>query len=305
MAAFSSLLAAGIGAAGAVGAATIGSGASRSAANAQAQAQQQATQFQRDALQQGRIDNAPWMFAGQSALYGLMDGMGLSRPVNPTFYDPNAGPIGSQYAQGSQDNPFAGAANPNGITGGQNVGVAPPGTGGMNPGVANLPGQTSNAMTQRLGFQQTPGYQFQVQQANDAVQNRMAALGLAGSGDAMKALATTTSGLANQEYGNYLNRLAAMAGMGQTATQNNNAATMGAANNMSNIAMQGGNNRASSMLGQAQMWGNALGQITSPNGMVMNAFSNWNQTPQFQGFSGDNGYTSGIMSGLGSGLSNI
>lgn len=301
MAAFSSLLAAGIGAAGAVGAATIGSGASRGAANAQAQSQAQATQFQRDALQQGRIDNAPWMFAGQSALYGLMDGLGLSRPVNPTFYDPNAGPIGSQYAQGSQGqgNAFAGWGGSDGITGGPNVGVAPPGTGGMNPGVANLPGQTSNAMTQRLGFQQTPGYQFQVQQANDAVQNRMAALGLAGSGDAMKALATTTSGLANQEYGNYLNRLAAMAGMGQTATQNNNAATMGAANNMSNIAMQGGNNRASSIMQGANSWNTALGYLTNPNGPVMNAFSQgWGGTPQFQGFSGDNGYTSGIMSGL-------
>lgn len=298
MAVASSIIAAGVGAAGAVGAAAIGSSASKSAANAQAQASREANQLQRDALQQTRIDNAPWMFAGQSALYGLMDNLGLSRPVNPIFYDPNSGPIGSQYAQGSQGNSNAmtGLPSPAG-TGGQNVGVAPD----------SLPGQTSNAtsawgsggMTQSLGFQQTPGYQFALTQSNNEIQNRLAALGMAGSGDALNAISRNTVGYANQEYGNYLNRLAAMAGMGQTATQNNNAATMGAANNMSNIAMQSGNNRASSIMQGANSWNTALGYLTNPNGPVMNAFSQgWGGTPQFQGFSGENGYTSGIMSGL-------
>jgi hypothetical protein len=291
MAAISGLIAAGVGAAGAIGGAAMSSSAAKSAANAQAAAQQQATQFQKDALQQTRIDSAPWMYAGQTALYQLMDGLGLSRPQNPIFYDPNSGPIGSAYAQGSNQNAL-------GRDGAFQTG-----------GIANTPaGQTSNAtsawggpMTQGAGFTQTPGYQFQVQQANDAVQNRMAALGMAGSGDAMKALATTTNGLAAQEYGNYLNRLASMAGMGQTQTSQTNAATMGAAGNMSNIAMAGGQNRASSIMSGANSWNTALGYLTNPNGPVMNAFSqqNWGgQTPQFQGFSGDTGYSSGIMSGL-------
>ena len=289
MAAISGLIAAGVGAAGAIGGAALSSSDAKSAANTQAAAQAQATQFQRDALQQTRVDNAPWMYAGQTALYGLMDGLGLSRPQNPVFYDPNSGPVGSQYAQGSNQNAM-------------NDGRFQTG------GIANSPaGQTSNAtsawggqMTQGVGFQQTPGYQFQVQQANDAVQNRLAALGMAGSGDAMKALATTTSGLANQEYGNYLNRLASMAGMGQTQTSQNNAAAMGAAGNMSNIAMQGGNQQASSIMQGANSWNTALGYLTNPNGPVMNAFSsqNWGQQPQFSGFSGNNGYSSGIMSGL-------
>lgn len=282
----STLIAAGIGAAGAIGGAALSSSAAKSAANTQAAAQQQATQFQKDALQQTRIDNAPWMYAGQTALYSLMDGLGLSRPQNPVFYDPNSGPIGSAYAQGS----------------GQGNGQFQTG------GIANTQGgtaQTSNAawggqMTQGAGFQQTPGYQFQVQQANDAVQNRMAALGLAGSGDAMKALATTTNGLAAQEYGNYLNRLASMAGMGQTQTTQNNTATMGAANNMSAVSMIGGNQQASSIMQGANSWNTALGYLTNPNGPVMNAFNSqgWGQQPQFSGFSGDNGYSSGVMSGL-------
>lgn len=289
MAAISGLIAAGVGAAGAIGGAALSSSAAKSAANTQAAAQQQATQFQKDALQQTRVDNAPWMYAGQTALYQLMDGLGLSRPQNPIFYDPNSGPIGSAYAQGSNQNAM--------------------GDQFQTGGIANAPaGQTSNAtsawggqMTQGAGFQQTPGYQFQVQQANDAVQNRMAALGMAGSGDAMKALATTTNGLASQEYGNYLNRLASMAGMGQTQTTNNNAAAMGAAGNMSNIAMAGGQQRASSIMSGANSWNTALGYLSNPNGPVMNAMSSYNwggQTPQFSGFSGDNGYTSGIMSGL-------
>ena len=285
MAAISGLIAAGVGAAGAIGGAALSSSAAKSAANTQAAAQQQATQFQKDALQQTRIDNAPWMYAGQTALYQLMDGLGLARPQNPIFYDPNSGPIGSAYAQGSNQNAMG------------------------QPGTPDTPGQTSNAtsawggpMTQGAGFTQTPGYQFQVQQANDAVQNRMAALGMAGSGDAMKALATTTNGLAAQEYGNYLNRLASMAGMGQTQTTNQNAATMGAAGNMSNIAMVGGQQRASSIMSGATSWNTALGYLTNPNGPVMNAMTSygggWGQTPQFQGFSGDTGYSSGIMSGL-------
>jgi hypothetical protein len=258
MAIASSIIAAGIGAAGAIGGAALSSSASRSAANTQAQATQQATQFQRDALQQTRIDNAPWMYAGQTALYSLMDSLGLARPQNPIFYDPNAGPVGSQYAQGS----------------GQGAGVS--GWQGQGQG-----GQGSNAlaqwgsgpMTQALGFQATPGYQFALNQSNDAIQNRLAALGLAGSGTALDAISKNTVGYANQEYGNYLNRLASLAGLGQTSTNNQNAATLSTANNMSNLTMQGGNQRASAIMGQANAWNSALGYLTNPAGPVMNAFS--------------------------------
>lgn len=286
MAAVSGLLAAGLGAAGAIGSAAMGSSAASSAAQAQLQGQREATQFQREALQQSRIDSMPWMAAGQTALYGLMDGLGLSRPTNPIFFDPSAGPIGSQFAG--------------------NGGNAPDGNVGQGTG-----GQTSNGlaswgsgpMTAAKGFQQTPGYQFQVQQANDAVQNRMAALGLAGSGDAMKGIAATTQGLANAEYGNYLNRLAAMAGMGQTATNSQNALGANAANQMSGIAQAGGNARASSIMGGTNAWSGALGYLTNPNGPVMNGLQSWGSgwgqsAPQFSGFGGENGYTSGLMSGL-------
>lgn len=284
------LIAAGIGAAGAIGAASMSSSAAGKAADAQAAASREATQFQRDALQQQRVDSAPWMFAGQSALYSLMDNMGLSRPVSPTFYDPNSGPIGSGYAGGNNLSGAVSTLNPLNslaqILGGGQQQAAP---------------QGPQEMTRGLGFTQTPGYQFQVQQANDAVQNRLAALGLAGSGDAMKALATTTNGLASQEYGNYLNRLAAMAGMGQTATGQSNAATQNAANNLSNIAIGAGNNRASSILGQSQAWGNAFGQITSPTGPVMNALSGiggWNGSSGWgSNLTPNTGY--GLMSGIG------
>jgi hypothetical protein len=257
MAAISSLVAAGIGAAGAIGGAALSSSGAKSAANTQAAATDRATKVQQDAYQQTRVDQAPWMQSGQTALYALMDGLGLSRPTNPVFYDVNSGPVGSQYGQSSGNNLSPGVMGM--LTG------SPPGTGGpaATPTATAQPGMTAS-----MGFQQTPGYAFQVQQATENTKNQMAALGMAGSGDAMRALGERTQGIANQEYGNYLNRLASLAGMGQTATNNVQNATTGMANNVSGLAVTAGNNRASSQLGEAQSWGRALGQLTAPGGLA-------------------------------------
>jgi hypothetical protein len=255
MAAISGLIAAGIGAAGAIGGGMLASSGARSAANTQAKAADQATQAQKDAYQQTRVDQAPWMQSGQTALYSLMDNLGLSRPTNPVFYDVNSGPVGSQYGNSLQGNSQTDMGSP-GITGGPAPGPV---------------GTTRPGMTASMGFQQTPGYQFQVQQATDNTKNQMAALGMAGSGDALRALGERTQGIANQEYGNYLNRLASLAGMGQTATNSVQGATTAMGNNMSSIAMTAGNNRASSQLGEAQGWGRALGQITAPGGFGQQA----------------------------------
>ena len=55
---------------------------------------------------------------------------------------------------------------------------------------------------------------------SDDFSNRGAnAQGLYGSGARANALTRTAAGLASQEYGNWYNRLAGLAGLGQTATQ--------------------------------------------------------------------------------------
>lgn len=67
------------------------------------------------------------------------------------------------------------------------------------------------------GFQASPGYQFAMDQGTQAVQGSVAARNGLNSGAAMAELTRFGQGLANQEYGNYFNRLYGMAGTGLSA----------------------------------------------------------------------------------------
>ena len=91
------------------------------------------------------------------------------------------------------------------------------------------------------GFQATPGYDFRVSEGQKGVDNRLAQMGLYNSGAALKATERFRQGTAADEYGTYYNRLAGMAGVGQTAT--NNLASLGSnyANSASNLLVNQGN----------------------------------------------------------------
>jgi hypothetical protein len=78
-------------------------------------------------------------------------------------------------------------------------------------------------------FQVTPGYQWNLAEGQRAINANMAARGLLDSTARGRALARYSQGLAAQEYNNYLNRLAALAGVGQTAAGNLGMAGAGAA----------------------------------------------------------------------------
>jgi hypothetical protein len=67
------------------------------------------------------------------------------------------------------------------------------------------------------GFQASPGYQFAMDQGTQAVQGSVAARNGLNSGAAMTELTRFGQGLANQEYGNYYNRLSGLAGTGLAA----------------------------------------------------------------------------------------
>lgn len=67
------------------------------------------------------------------------------------------------------------------------------------------------------GFQKTPGYDFAVSQGMDGIQSSAAARGKLFSGATMDAAGRFQQGYANQEYGNYLNRLAGVSAQGQNA----------------------------------------------------------------------------------------
>ncbi len=76
------------------------------------------------------------------------------------------------------------------------------------------------------GFQATPGYQFALEQGQAAIDNSAASRGNVFSGATLKAQQEYGTGMANQEYGNYLNRLTGQAAQGQAAA--GNIATAGA-----------------------------------------------------------------------------
>ena len=67
------------------------------------------------------------------------------------------------------------------------------------------------------GFQQTPGYQFGLQQGMDAVEARGAVSGGVNSGSTLTALNRFGQDYATGEYNNYLNRLSGVMSSGQNA----------------------------------------------------------------------------------------
>lgn len=128
-------------------------------------------------------------------------------------------------------------------------------------------------------FQQDPGYQFDLQQGQQAIQRAAAANGGLQGGGSAKALAQYTQGMASndyeQAYNNYnnnqslaFNRLAATAGMGQTATAGMNQAGQNASTNISQNTMGAANAMGAASIAQGNNWSNTLGSIG--NGMSNN-----------------------------------
>lgn len=119
-------------------------------------------------------------------------------------------------------------------------------------------------------FQEDPGYKFRMDQGLQAQARGASASGRLGSGRYLKDLTAFGQGLGAQEYGNAFNRfqinrgnklnpLMALAGIGQTATGQQQQASQNYANTAGNLATQGGNARASGYVGSANALGNALG----------------------------------------------
>lgn len=147
-------------AAGSVAAAAIQAGAENNAANLQYQAASNAQNIQQGEFNQQQQNIAPWLKAGGSALKNI--GTGL----NNGTYNAN---YGLQFGQPTQSQ-----SNPN-FTG--------------NPNFSFDPSQWLN----------DPGYSFQLQQGQQALQRAQAAQGVTG-GAALKELDAYSQGVANSYY---------------------------------------------------------------------------------------------------------
>lgn len=115
------------------------------------------------------------------------------------------------------------------------------------------------------GFQATPGFQFQLQQGNNSINALAGARGGLNSGRTLQDLATFNQGLANQEYGNFLNRLTGMAQGGQAAAGAQANAATNAAAGVSNAYGNIGNARAAGAIGVGNAINSGIGNFLSYN----------------------------------------
>lgn len=98
------------------------------------------------------------------------------------------------------------------------------------------PGGFMNQMGKN--FQQSPGYQFQVGQATNAANNAAAAGGYTGSPQEQLGLAQNVSGLANQDYYNWINHTMNLYGQGVQGEQNIYQTGAGASSNLAESIAQ-------------------------------------------------------------------
>lgn len=157
----------------------------------------------------------------------------------------------------------------------------------MNPNFINQFGQ---------GFQQSPGFNFQVNQATNAANRTAAAGGMLGSPEEQQNLATTVSGLANQDYYNWLQHAMGAYGTGLSGEQNLYNTGFNASNNLSDslasALMSQANLSYAGQANQNQMFGGLIGGLMGLGGDALGMYGLSKFLPQrsFQMDNGSGGY---------------
>lgn len=257
-------------------AANKSSKAAKGAANTQAQAAKDANQVQYQIYQQQRSDNEPFRQNALTAQNEYMALLGLAPQASaqPMGVSGGAGPQTLGYVTGA----YQPAGNGIGRLVGGNpkrmdeLGIGTPAQQQSSVSRASAAPSLTPQQQQQAAFDKfrnTPGYQFGLQTGFDQVQASAAAHGGLYSGATLKALQRYGNDYADQQgYTPYMNRLASLAGMGQTANAQNAAAGQNYANQASNNMIGAGNARASGLLGQAQAQGQLAGNIAGIGGWL-------------------------------------
>jgi hypothetical protein len=121
---------------------------------------------------------------------------------------------------------------------------------GYTLGALGLPGGVSYDEALRA-FRTSPGYDFRLGQGQNAVMSSAAAGGNLYSGKTLRDLARFGQGLAGEEFGNWMGGLSGLAGGGMRATGALVDAGMGTSRTLADLALGGGQARASSYGGIA------------------------------------------------------
>jgi len=149
--------------------------------------------------------------------------------------------------------------------------------------VLGLNGQ-NGSQTAQQALQATPGYQFQVQQGDNAINAQAAATGMNGSGNQALALSNYNQGQASTNYNNYVSQLqpylnasnSAASGIAGVNTGLGNA-TAGQYNNLASLNWQAqtgiGNANANASLAQNQANQNIFNGLSSAASLGASIFS--------------------------------
>lgn len=245
------------------GATVAGASIAAKGASKQANAIQQSTD-QNNALQlqifnQQRADQQPWMQAGQRALSQIERMLGIQAPATRATTtqatDTNGIPVTSGGDRRVAD---AGGLNDSMFMLDR---TTPLEEGGGKGAPAVTAPATPSQGADFSSFYQSPGYQFRMQEGMNALTGNAATRGALQSGATLKALQKYGQNYASNEFGQYMNQLFNVAGLGQTSTGQSNALASNYAANTSNNNMAAAQARASSYGTQANAWGNALGTL--------------------------------------------
>lgn len=121
-------------------------------------------------------------------------------------------------------------------------------------------------------YQQSPGYQFELGQGLNAITNKSAATGGIHSGNTLKALQSFGTGLANQDYQQYLGNLMGVSGQGLTAAGDIAQLSSNMGQNVAGLTVGQGAANASGAIGQGNAFNSLAGALGGNYGGGSNGF---------------------------------
>lgn len=267
----------------------MSSDAAGDAASTQAAAADRANQTQWNMYNQNRADQGPFRQAGYSSLAALMNGMGLT-PAPDTPMQSGGGMYGGAVPQGYQQlrdmlapqftRQYEGGVNEagqplyaptvdeQGLNAAVQAQMAQTQQPNMRAAPSGEPGRTGagfgdlNRDFTLADFNKDPGYQFRMDEGARGLEASAAARGGLMNGGSLKALERYRQGFASNEFNNAYNRfnndrtqrynrLANIAGIGQTSANQIGQVGMNTANNVSQNQLAAGNSAAAGQVGAA------------------------------------------------------
>ncbi len=223
---------------------------------------------------QTRADYAPYRVTGEAALGQLARLYGLPFSTSQQWQSQQPQIVGDTELPAGTTTNHVGNGYYEVHYGGQRIGTLRPGGSNgqfVSDAGADIPALMRQSQQQAQAtnappaggpdmsvFTESPDYRFNLAEGQQAIDRSLAARGRTLSGAGVREGVRYASGMASNEFGNFYNRLANLAGLGQTATGSTAAAGANAANNISQNHLFAGQARASGYMQAGQAANNAV-----------------------------------------------